>query len=182
MTAPRKKKKKPVPELLNPERIRPIAAVATVAGVVLAVASRLQGPAAIASLVLFCVGISVIDGLGRRRFSIRQAVIFLATIGAGLLAWGLVALYLLQAVDLATTTGVQAVLIAAVACILAAAVVGIVSTVVQRRTIKPLSARRGTGTAGKTGFEKGSGGTTTSKGPRRSRPARSQPAGAGRGD
>ena len=178
MTALRKPKK-PTPELLNPERIRPIAAVATIAGVVLAVASRLQGPAAVGSLVLFCLGISVIDGLGKRRFSIRQAVIFLATIGAGLLAWGLVALYLLQAVDLATTTGVQAVLIAGGASILAAVVVGFVSAVVQRRTIKPVSARRGTG--GKTGFEK-KGGTTTSKGPRRSRPAKSQPAGAGRGD
>jgi predicted membrane protein len=180
MTAPRKKKKPAGLELLNPERIRPIAAVATVAGVVLAVASRLQGPAAIGSLVLFCLGISVIDGLGKRRFSIRQAVIFLATIGAALLAWGLVALYLLQAVDLATSAGVQAVLIAGAACILAAVVVGFVSRVVERRTIKPPPARRGRGSAGKTGFEKG--GTTKSKGPRRAGPAKSQPAAAGRGD
>ena len=170
-------------ELLDPARIRPIAAVATVAGVVLAVASRFQGPAAIGSLVLFCLGIAVIDGLGKGRFSIRQAVIFLATIGTGLLAWGLIALFLLQAVDLVTTNGVRAVLIAAGACILAAAVVGFVSTVVQRRTLTPVSARRrGKGSGGKTGFEKGSTGKRPAQGRLRSSSAKTQPAAVGRGD
>ncbi len=167
-------------QVVEPARLQPIALVAIVAGVVMGAVSRLQGPAAIGALVLFCFGLAVVDGLGKQRFSLRQAVVFLATIGGGLGAWGIAVVVLLGVVDLPTNPEVQAVLISAAACITAALVLLVVKTVIGRRTITPVSARGG----GKTGFERSgsrSSGTTKAGGPKRPGSAKSQPAGAGRG-
>jgi hypothetical protein len=170
-------------EVVEPARLQPIALVAIVAGVVMAAVSKLQGPVALGSLVLFCFGLAVVDGLGKQRFSLRQAVVFLGTIGGGLAAWGIAVVVLLGAVDLPTSPEVQAVLISAGACIAGAIVLLVVKIVIGRRTITPASQRRGRG-SGQTGFERGaSRGPAKQGGPRRRTSAKSQPAGAaGRGD
>ena len=165
-------------QVVEPVRLQPIALVAIVAGVVMGVVSRLQGPVAVGALVLFCFGLAVVDGIGKQRFSLRQAVVFLATIGGGLGAWGIAVVVLLGVVDLPTNPDVQAVLISAGACIAGAIVLLVVKIVIGRRTITPVSQRRKT----QSGFERNAARTTKPGGPRGSKPARSQPAGAaGRG-
>lgn len=139
-------------------RIQPIAAVAIVAGIVIAAATRLQGPGAAGALVLFCLGLAVTDGIGKQRFSLRQAVVFLLTIGAGLGTWGLAVLFLLGAVDIATSVEVRAVLIVAGACVAGAVLLGLVKLAVGRGLVQAPRSRGKRGSAS-TGFERGRGGS-----------------------
>ena len=141
--------------IVDSTRLQPIALVAIVAGVVMGAVSRLQGPVAVGALVLFCFGITVVDGIGKQRFSLRQPVVFLLTVGAGLVAWGIAVVALLGIVDLPTGADVQAVLIAGGACIVGAIVLLVVKTVIGRRTVTPLSVRKGLKQPQASGFERG---------------------------
>ena len=140
-------------QIVDSSRLQPIALVAIVAGVVMAAVARLKGPVAVGALVLFCFGITVVDGIGKQRFSLRQLVVFLLTVGAGLVAWGIAVTLLLGVVDLPTGADVQAVLIAGAACIAGALVVFVVKTVIGRRTVTPLSVRKGLKQPQPSGFE-----------------------------
>jgi hypothetical protein len=67
--------------------LRAVGIAATAVGAFIIEASDAHRPTAVSGLVLVAFGISVLDGVGRRRLEPRQLGLFVAIIAGGLAAW-----------------------------------------------------------------------------------------------
>jgi drug/metabolite transporter (DMT)-like permease len=71
----------------EPVPLRAVGIAATVLGTFIIESSAAHRPTAVSGLVLVAFGISVLDGVGRRRLEPRQLGLFVAIIAGALAAW-----------------------------------------------------------------------------------------------
>jgi hypothetical protein len=71
----------------EPVPLRAVGIAATALGTFIIESSAAHRPTAVSGLVLVAFGISVLDGVGRRRLELRQLGLFVAIIAGSLAAW-----------------------------------------------------------------------------------------------
>ena len=84
----------------EPVPLRTVGIAATALGAFIIESSAAHRPTAVSGLVLVAFGISVLDGVGRRRLELRQLGLFVAIIAGSLAAWAAAVLAVLAVFSL----------------------------------------------------------------------------------